>query len=62
MHKQKTVMFEIPRALFYTFGSLWFVININQKTWQNQILYSIYDEIKIRNKVLLKDEKKDKLV
>ncbi len=40
----------ISRLLFYASGMIWFAANINQRSWQNNIQYSILEELKIMNK------------
>lgn len=54
-------MSEIPKLFFYTLGSLWFVINISQKSWQNRILYTIMEDQQTYYKIKLKNiEEKNK--
>ncbi len=53
-------MYEQPfsRTLFYVMGSLWFLTNVGQRAWQNQIHYSIWEEIRIMNKFRVDQIKK----
>jgi hypothetical protein len=43
----------ISRLVFYVLGSVWFVNNIAQRSWQNQFHYSLLEEIRIMNKLQL---------
>jgi hypothetical protein len=56
-------MIEQPfsRILFYLTGSLWFVTNIFQRGWKNQVHYSILEEIRIMNKLQLGQIKKEEM-
>lgn len=41
-------MYEQPfsRTLFYIFGSMWFFVNTGQRAWQNQVHFSIMEELR----------------
>ncbi len=54
-------MYEQPfsRTLFYVLGSLWFFTNVGQRAWQNQVHYSLLEEIRIMNKLKM-DKRKNK--
>lgn len=43
----------ISRLVFYVLGSVWFVTNLAQRSWQNQVHYSLLEEIRIMNKLQL---------
>ncbi len=48
----------ISRFIFYSLGSIWFIVNMGQRAWQNQVHYSILEEIRIMNKLQLGQIKK----
>lgn len=48
----------ISRIAFHVLGSIWFVTNIAQRSWQNQVHYSLLEEIRIMNKLQLGQIKK----
>lgn len=56
-------MYEQPfsRTLFYVIGSLWFFVNTGQRSWQNQVHYSILEELRIMNKFKMDKSTKKEL-